>query len=174
MDKYELEKLLLHNHTAFIQLIAAMDEHLFCKKVGDKWTPGQQAAHIIKSVSPVNMALKLPLFILKIIFGKANRPSKTFEQLFEKYKTKLAAGGRATGRFVPPPIAFGEQQKIIKTLEKNTATLCNLMLKLNEQQLDTFILPHPLLGKLTLREMLYFTAFHVEHHRQSVVEIVEK
>jgi hypothetical protein len=29
-------------------------------------------------------------------------------------------------------------------------------------------LPHPLLGKLTLREMLYFTAYHADHHRHSI------
>jgi hypothetical protein len=27
------------------------------------------------------------------------------------------------------------------------------------------VLPHPLLGKLTIREMLYFTVYHGEHHR---------
>lgn len=36
--------------------------------------------------------------------------------------------------------------------------------KYSEQELDQTILPHPLLGKITLREMLYFTIYHVEHH----------
>jgi hypothetical protein len=36
--------------------------------------------------------------------------------------------------------------------------------------LDLLILPHPLLGKLTLREMLYFTLYHVEHHEKQVLE----
>ena len=30
--------------------------------------------------------------------------------------------------------------------------------------LDKYVLPHPLLGKVTLREMLYFTIHHNEHH----------
>jgi hypothetical protein len=29
-------------------------------------------------------------------------------------------------------------------------------------------LPHPLLGKLTLREMIYFTIYHVQHHHKLV------
>jgi len=34
----------------------------------------------------------------------------------------------------------------------------------NEANLDKYIIPHPLLGKLTLREMLFFTIHHNEHH----------
>jgi hypothetical protein len=30
------------------------------------------------------------------------------------------------------------------------------------------ILPHPLLGKITIREMLYFTAYHVQHHENII------
>jgi hypothetical protein len=37
-----------------------------------------------------------------------------------------------------------------------------------EADLDRYLLPHPLLGKLTLREMLHFTLYHNYHHVQSV------
>jgi len=46
--------------------------------------------------------------------------------------------------------------------------LCRKTMKHSEAALDKYILPHPLLGKLTLREMLYFTAYHVAHHKQLV------
>jgi|SRR5882672_10633400 len=36
--------------------------------------------------------------------------------------------------------------------------------KQSEADLDKYILLHPLLGKLILREMLYFTIHHNEHH----------
>ena len=36
--------------------------------------------------------------------------------------------------------------------------------QISEHKLDRCILPHPLLGKLTLREMIYFTIYHMEHH----------
>ncbi len=36
--------------------------------------------------------------------------------------------------------------------------------KWNDRNPDRTLLPHPLLGKLTVREMLYFTIYHVEHH----------
>jgi len=38
--------------------------------------------------------------------------------------------------------------------------------KHSESELDQMILPHPLLGKLTLREMACFAAYHVAHHHK--------
>ena len=37
-----------------------------------------------------------------------------------------------------------------------------------EADLDRYLLPHPLLGKLTIREMLFFTLYHNYHHVQSL------
>ena len=43
----------------------------------------------------------------------------------------------------------------------------------SEQDLDSHILPHPLLGKLTFREMLYFTIYHVQHHQDLMLKYLE-
>jgi hypothetical protein len=173
MDKQALHNLLQNTHHSFIELIASLDEQSFCKTVGQKWTAGQQADHLHKAVSPVNMAFQLPLFVPKLLFGKANRPSKNYEALVEKYKLKLNEGGKASGRFVPPTIPFIKKNGLVRQLQKDTATLCKWTLKKNETDLDKYILPHPLLGKLTFREMLYFTAYHVQHHHQLVKQILE-
>ena len=42
--------------------------------------------------------------------------------------------------------------------------------KLDEEDLDNYILPHPLIGKTTIREMLYFTIYHVQHHHKAIVD----
>jgi hypothetical protein len=33
-----------------------------------------------------------------------------------------------------------------------------------EQDLDRYLLPHPILGKLTVRELLFFTIYHDMRH----------
>jgi hypothetical protein len=38
----------------------------------------------------------------------------------------------------------------------------------SEIDLDRYRLPHPLLGKLTVREMLFFTLQHLAHHASKV------
>ena len=44
----------------------------------------------------------------------------------------------------------------------------------SEQDLDKYILPHPLLGKLTMREMMYFTIYHVQHHQRLIAKNLQK
>jgi DinB superfamily len=77
---------------------------------------------------------------------------------------KLAKGGQASGRFVPKEISPQEKPLLPKAIMHYTNELCKKLEKLSEEELDTYLLPHPLLGKLTFREMLYFTAYHAEHH----------
>ena len=44
-------------------------------------------------------------------------------------------------------------------------------MKLSEKDLDKYILPHPLLGRMPLREMLFFTIYHTQHHTNSIKEL---
>jgi hypothetical protein len=39
-----------------------------------------------------------------------------------------------------------------------------------ESELDSYILPHPILGKLTIREMLFFTLYHDTLHLSAGAE----
>ena len=126
--------------------------------------------HIFRSVPPVALAHGLPVWVLRLLFGKSNRPSKSYEALVDKYKSRLAQGGRASGRFVPPIAHWDDKAKRLADLEKQVAALIRRIDRFSEIQLDTLLLPPPLLGKLTLREMLYFTLYHAEHHRRSLLE----
>jgi hypothetical protein len=40
----------------------------------------------------------------------------------------------------------------------------------SEEELDIYNCPHPVLGKTTIKEVLYFTIYHVQHH----TEIIKK
>jgi hypothetical protein len=62
------------------------------------------------------MAMGLPKFILKWKFGIANRPSKAYEGLTEKYIRKLQQGGKASGRFIPSTAIPGQKEKLVAQL----------------------------------------------------------
>jgi hypothetical protein len=168
MNKEQIAELLQTLHGHFIDRLREMNDADFCFAPEDKWSAGQQLDHLIKSISPVNMAMGLPKFILKWKFGLANRPSKTYEQLVERYNLKLQEGGRASARFLPVNIEAANKDALLTKLNTLVNKLSQKTEHHSEEALDKYILPHPLLGKLTLREMLYFTAYHVEHHRQLV------
>ncbi len=166
MTGKEIQPLLAEKYGAFLTEIMRMPEVQAHMAAPGKWSPAQQAEHLVKSVRPVALAFALPKFILPALFGKANRPSRTFDDLVARYQEKLAAGGRASRPFIPgvPTNLRG----LCSRLEQMIDRLNRRVERFSESELDTLILPHPLLGKLTLREMLYFTAYHAEHHRKSV------
>lgn len=63
----------------------------------------------------------------------------------------------------------GEVAEYFRSLrEKAGRTLVEALRKWNEKSLDKLRLPHPLLGKLTVREMTFFTLYHDRHHLRSV------
>ena len=166
MNNSEIKDRLKENHKKFTDLIVSLNDNEFLFSANGKWTAGQQLDHIYRSVSAVTFALTLPKIIIKLYVGKANRPSKDYEALIAKYKLKLEAGGKASGRFIPKPVNPGQKTKLKEKLIRSVESLCKKVDKYNERQLDYYILPHPLLGKLTVREMLYFTIYHVQHHQQ--------
>ena len=89
MNKSEIKISLLESHSQFISHLKALSDQDFTRNVNGKWSAGQQLDHIIKSVAPVKMAFSLPKFSLALIFGKANRESKSYEDLVAKYQSKL-------------------------------------------------------------------------------------
>ncbi len=166
MEREQIIQLLKENHSSFIGYINGLTNEAFLFSYQQKWTAGQQLDHIYLSVKPVAFALSLPKFFIRFIFGKSNRPGRTYEDLVKKYLTKLENGGKATGRFIPKTISPNQKERIIEGLNKNINLLCSKIETFTEQDLNTLILPHPLLGKLTIREMLYFTIYHAEHHHK--------
>lgn len=166
MTQKEIQPLLTEKYGAFLARLRSMPDLQAFMAAPGKWSPAQQAEHLVKSVQPVTLAFGLPKFMLKLIFGKSNRPSRTFDELVARYHTKLAAGGRASKQFIPGTPR--NLPRVYAKLEHTVHRLSNRIERFTETDLDTLLLPHPLLGKLTFREMLYFTAYHADHHRHSI------
>ncbi len=145
---------------------ALPDNVFFSRPQPEKWSPAEVLQHLVLSVRPLNLAYSLPRFSLRLLFGTPNRPERTYEQLVEKYKQKLALGGKASAPFIPKPIRHGRGKlEVINSFANEYSTFERKVASTNEADFNRHLLPHPLLGKLTLREMTYFTIHHLEHHR---------
>lgn len=167
-NKDEIAIQLEEKITAFVNYIKSLSRVEFEAAPHEKWSAGQNLDHLIKSIQPLQLPFRLPKFILKRMFGKANRPSKTYDELVAKYKVKLAAGGKARGPFIPPVILFETKESLTNQYLLQKEKLIRKIKRQREEELDLYILPHPLLGKLTLREMLFFTIYHNQHHLESL------
>jgi hypothetical protein len=174
MNKQQIINELSERHKTLTTYIQTLNEKDFTFSKEGKWSGGQQLDHIVRSISPLVQAFMLPKFVPGLLFGKANRPSKSYDELVSKYKEKLAKGGVATGAFVPPAISYDKKEKLCKQLNSKVEKLCKQVNSFSKQQLDEYILPHPLLGKLTVREMLYFTMHHVNQHLEITKRNLEK
>ena len=131
----------------------------------DKWSIAQNVDHLIRSMKQTSLVYSLPKFIVRWYVGKPNRSSRSFHELIEKYKRKLTEGGKASGVFIPPPVTNITRHELMDRWTKiSAAYLKTLNNKWPDEKLDRYIAPHPLLGKITLRELCYFTIYHTEHH----------
>ena len=166
MNRLELGQGLNENYQSFVDYIHVLEEADFLFAPANKWTAGQQLQHLVLSVKPLNKALLMPKLALTSMFGKANRPSKSYEDLVTKYQDKLKGvqGAPAPSQYAPSPIAYSQSNELCNTLMKEVSKLRRKIEKISESDLDVIILPHPLMGKVTLREMIYFTIYHAEHH----------
>lgn len=136
-------------------------------RVGDAWNPAEHLAHLCTSVSAVARGLGVPRLLLRLRFGRARTPSRSYAEVREAYRTRLGAGGGATGAFVPAREEgeAGERRAaLLARWARVNARLRGALKHWSERDLDRIVLPHPLLGKLTTREMLFFTLYHDRHH----------
>ncbi|MEO8275131.1 MAG: DinB family protein [Thermoanaerobaculia bacterium] len=135
---------------------------------GEKWSPADHTRHLAKSTFPVVKALGLPKIVLRVMFGRASAPSRAFPELRELYRARLAKGASA-GRFTPSkrPIPADPavwQIEVLGRWRTAVTALTAAIPRWQEPALDRYRLPHPLLGPLTVREMLFFTQYHNAHH----------
>ena len=169
MTKDEIKKALMERHTEFVTYINSLSEQNFMSSSQNKWTAGQQLDHICRSTAPLVLGLKLPAFIPKLLFGTLKRPARDYAELVKKYQSVLDNGGKASGRFIPKKVDFNGREKLKNQLLENVAKINNALDSFSDSDLDRILLPHPLLGKLTIREMMYFTLYHVDHHKAQAI-----
>ncbi|MBX7170616.1 MAG: DinB family protein [Pyrinomonadaceae bacterium] len=173
MNKQEIINKLLTNHQNFVEFATNLSDDDFTISNNGKWTAGQQLDHIYRGVKPLTQGFMLPKFVFGLLFGKAEKDSLNYDDLVKKYQTILANGGKASGKFIPKTIEISEMEKLKNNLLKSVESLTKRLEKFSENELDKYRLPHPLLGKLTVREMLYFTIYHVEHHHKAALKNLE-
>jgi hypothetical protein len=140
----------------------------FFQREADIWSASDNVDHLIRSVKPLAKAMGIPRLALETIFGRPENPSKTYEEICSIYRDAIAKGGQASGSYLPDPVVpENTEQAKAELLGQFAQAVEKLLAKLEpweEDALDKTQLPHPLLGKLTVREMLYFTTYHILRH----------
>ena len=166
MEKEDIALLIKQKNDALIEYLSNQDNDLWEYAPSGKWTTGGHAKHLLQAIKPLNFALSLPRIVLKSRFGTTNRPLRSYNEIVDRYRQKLEEH---------PNVVFGPSKNLKQPLLKDKRYFLDRLqmehMKLvyktrhiSDKNLDELVLPHPLMGKMPVREMLMWTAYHIEHH----------
>lgn len=172
MHKDEIADLIEQKHQFLIDWLQVQDNEKWTQGPEGKWTSGQQALHLLKCIKPINDVLSMPRFFFKYAFGKIDREGLDYETIVKNYLDILKENKDFThkaSRNMKVP-KLNDKTYILTRLQVESKKLQYKTRKISDKNLDTLVLPHPLMGKISIREILMWTAYHVEHHTKQLQE----
>jgi hypothetical protein len=143
-------------------------EDQFFTRQAESWSASDNVDHMIRAIKPIIKALKLPKMALQTLFGKPGNLSRTYEEVCAIYAAEIAKGAKAGGTFLPaqdtPDDPQEKKAELLSQLSLAIEKLASVVETWEEKDLDEAQLPHPIIGKITVREMLFFTIHHNLRH----------
>lgn len=143
------------------------DDDLFHRPPGG-WSPMDDLRHITRTVGGLAWGLEKPKLLLRLRFGRAKGPIASYAELAARGLEVLEAGYVAVPGHVPAPEEVHDRvsyrtEKLANWASAN-GDLQDALDGWSDRQIDRILLPHPALGRLTVREMLYNAHMHHFHH----------
>ena len=174
MNKNEVLNQLDSNYQTFITYLNNLSPTDFAFSFQQKWTAGQQLEHIIRSVKPLVKVFGMPPEMIGQAFGKTNRTNISYVELVNNYQAQLMKGRKAPSIFLPKASNFDQKTENLQTLASLVNALKNRVANFKESELETLQIPHPLMGNISLKEMLYHCIYHVQHHQRQIENHLKK
>jgi uncharacterized damage-inducible protein DinB len=172
--RYHLNKFQIISHAEntiedILKQCRQMDEDQFFYK-SEQWSVAENLEHLSLSLHKSWLGLFAPKLLLKWKFGKPDRQSLSYEELLQLYYHKLEAGYEQDKRYIPVvKEEKGAKEKLITRFEHLTIKfLDQIRYYWEDDTMDEYQVPHPVLGMITIRELLYFNLFHNTHHYKTI------
>ncbi|GAB3809426.1 DinB family protein [Spirosoma humi] len=159
---------------AFISWVDGLTDEQFWANTNGKWSVAEVIQHLYLSARPVARLLTGPRAILDQ-WGRPTASSRPYEEIKSAYQNVLATGAKAPATMSPR--SDDRQVSRSELMERFRAMYQSLVEALKNwsaTELDNYCIPHPVLGKLTVREMIYFTSIHTEHHRELLQQVYNR
>lgn len=166
MDKHSIADLLEEKNIALISSLENQAAEKWMEGPSGKWTTGEVALHLLQSIKPLNDALSLPKYLLRFKFGKYTGEIRDYDTIVKDYQERLKASPNfvfKTSKHMRKP-SLRDKKYILARLQMESKKLQYKTKRISDINLDTVLLPHPLLGKIPVREIIMWTAYHMDHH----------
>ncbi len=139
------------------------------------WSPAENVLHLQQLTKVLTLAFYLPRFTLGTLFGKPKHQSADYATIKQRYHQAIAQGFSAPAYSIPAkpqgPINQQAQQALVAHWQKLNHQLIETLFHWDDAALDQYQIPHPALGKLTVREMLFFMHCHTELHLNDIAKL---
>jgi len=151
--------------------IARMSDAQFCNGTVESWSAKDYLKHLLLSTKLMTKGMELPAEALQSRFDLSGRASRSYAEVIQVYKKRLDEGIRAEDfdRVVPMGYRFpegitDERAYLVQSWDETNQRLINATQHWSEGELDSLQMPHAAIGRVTLREMLFFTIYHNTLH----------
>jgi len=166
VTKLEILAALESNASSLADLFAAVPDARMFAGDSDHWSPAHHLVHLTRSSLAIRRGLgseALPPHSTARSRAYAEVRDAAAASLSAAPKDRLLEMGRVV---VVEPGA--RRDDLVSAFLAASAELRAAAAAWDEQALDRHAMKHPLLGELTVREMLFFCVFHERHHAKGV------
>lgn len=137
-------------------------DDFFVSKQG-KWSPAEQLEHLCLSYNNTNKALQHKNGLEE----SARASYRSYSGISSLYQQALTSAPKhltEQNPFMPKVLASSSQQELIKHYLSATKALRQTVNDFSEFDLDHKTLNNPFLGRLSIRECIFFLLHHDKHH----------
>ncbi len=141
------------------------DEQFFAQKNG-KWSSAETLQHLFLAARALPRIMTGPRTLFEQ-WPRSGRLSRPYDAMAAIYTHTLQTNAiKAPASLVarPEDIRIGKAELLSRFTATHQA-LAESLAGWSADELDTYQIPHPALGLITVGEMMHFTAYHIEHHR---------
>ncbi len=155
---------LQYGRQTFVDLANARSEEGFKQRIVNKWSLAETMQHLYLSARPVQRLMTGPREVL-LQWGRAYGSSRPYKTIEAAYASALSLGVKAPDSLSPRPEDMQDSRAVIvQRFNDVYEGLYDAVQFWSGEDMDEYVIPHPLMGKLTVREMLDFTSVHTMHH----------
>jgi uncharacterized damage-inducible protein DinB len=170
--KTELVQRLKESYQEVINWVNSQPESNFNQDlVPGKWTIAGHIYHLLKTNQAIYKGLNMPKLGLRTMFGKNKREERTYEDIVADYQTKVVIPKFKTLKaYEAAADRTFDRTELMNRFEESLTKFIKSIDSWNEKDMSIYVMPHPALGKCTIREFVIFAAFHNYHHLTALKE----
>ncbi len=167
MTQAKLVQALEARHNEVVDYFSSLPEATLLADTAPKWNPAQHLIHLTRSNSRIAQGFQARHALPNHKTGQ----SRSYETVHDTYIANLAQAPSellAKNGAAVQIEAGSSRDQILEAYRNAGNALRGGIQTWMEAELDSKAMPHPLLGLLSVREMLEFALYHDLHHLEGV------